>query len=160
MKKVEKMEEERDFDGSGEESREPDELYDERKDDRDARFVQARRVSTITDGTLSCPSCFTVVCYECQQHVEYDHQFRAISAVNVKVCACTHGGRRTFANFFSPSAQIKHDKALQYGALEAGGAPESYMPVACGVCGYELAVYGPDNEDTFHFFAVICSEPQ
>jgi hypothetical protein len=157
MKKVEKMEPERDSDGSGDESREPDELYDERKDDRDARFVQARRVSTITDGTLSCPSCFTVVSYECQQHAKYDHQFRAISAVNVKVCASTYGGAGRSLTF---SSQIKHDKALQYGALEAGGAAESYVPVACGVCGYELAVYGPDNEDTFHFFAVICSEPQ
>ncbi len=136
---------------------EPDDLYDDGKDDRDARFVQRRRVSGTTDGTLSCPSCFTVVCYECQQHAEYEHQFRAITAVNVQVRRRLRPGRVASLTFLP---QIKHDKSLQYAALEAGGAPESYVPVACKACGYELAVYGPDNEETFHFFAVICSDPQ
>ncbi len=143
-------------DSGSEMEAEPDELYDERKDDKDARFVQARRVSGVTDGTLSCPCCFTVVCYECQQHASYAHQFRAVTAVNVQVIV--HTAVFLFAYF--SRLQIKHDKALQHAPLEEGGVPETYSPVACRACGYELAVFGPDDEQTYHFFAVTCSDPQ
>ena len=114
-----------------------DELYDERKDDKDEKFAQSKRSSHLTDGTLACPSCFTTVCLECQAHAEYETQFRAISAMNVR---------------------IKHDKQLRF--EEPGSPPEIYSPVACMVCGFELAVYGPNDEDMFHFFEVICSAPQ
>jgi E2F-associated phosphoprotein len=35
-------------------------------------------VSLDTDAILSCPSCFTTICYQCQRHENYAGQFRAI----------------------------------------------------------------------------------
>lgn len=42
-------------------------LLDENADDKDEKFVANQRTSTISDGTLACPCCFTTLCYECQQ---------------------------------------------------------------------------------------------
>ncbi len=45
-------------------------FYNADADARDDAFVRqlaGRGRPLITDGTLSCPSCFAVVCYECQQ---------------------------------------------------------------------------------------------
>lgn len=41
--------------------------------------------------------------------------------------------------------------------LGGGGAKlsERYCAVACSVCDYECAVYGPDDEEIFHFFDVL-----
>lgn len=55
---------------------EPPEHFDTRADDRDAAFVASRLPvgrALITDGTLSCPCCFSVVCYECQRFVNGTH---------------------------------------------------------------------------------------
>lgn len=47
----------------------PLEHYNPLADDKDTAFAKARirGRKLITDGTLSCPSCFTILCYECQQ---------------------------------------------------------------------------------------------
>merc|ERR1712232_1198188 len=40
-----------------------------------------------TDAVLSCPSCMTTLCLDCQQHDVFKGQFRAMFAMNVLV-AC------------------------------------------------------------------------
>jgi hypothetical protein len=94
------------------------------------------------------------------RHSEYSNQYRAIETVNTK---------------------IKYDKALLYDVPEGEprqgientrcvfcylsndvfviGEQERYCPVSCGTCGYECGVYGPDEEDTYHFFDVLIGVP-
>jgi hypothetical protein len=38
-----------------------------------------------SDAVLSCPSCFTIVCMDCQQHVKYKNQYRAMFVMNIEV---------------------------------------------------------------------------
>ena len=85
---------------------EGDELFDETLDDADEVFVNehyrgvrakargsektAPAPSTAvppSDAQLSCPACFDTVCIECQQHIRYQKQFRAVNVMNIKVAA-------------------------------------------------------------------------
>jgi hypothetical protein len=110
----------------------PDELYDAGKDEENEKFVQnTRRISSISDATLACPCCFTVLSYESQQHVEYKNQFRSLTVLN---------------------SQIKHDQVLCY-------EEEKYSPVCCALCGYECGVFGPQPEELYHFHDVLASDP-
>jgi hypothetical protein len=38
-----------------------------------------------SDAVLSCPCCFTIVCMDCQRHVKYANQFRAMFVMNIGV---------------------------------------------------------------------------
>ncbi len=35
------------------------------------------------------------------------------------------------------------------------GQQERYCAVACATCNYECGVFGPDDEDIYHFFDVL-----
>ncbi len=53
----------------------PDPLYDEHADDKDEAWVRARSAGGVlagqpTDAVLSCPACFHVLTYLCQQYVD------------------------------------------------------------------------------------------
>eukprot|EP00007_Cunea_sp_BSH-02190019_P009054 CAMPEP_0174242262 /NCGR_PEP_ID=MMETSP0417-20130205/27092_1 /TAXON_ID=242541 /ORGANISM="Mayorella sp, Strain BSH-02190019" /LENGTH=282 /DNA_ID=CAMNT_0015321629 /DNA_START=56 /DNA_END=900 /DNA_ORIENTATION=+ len=67
---------------------EPVSHFSEHRDERNQRWVQDRCVvcpDVPSDATLSCPSCFTVLCWECQQHARYREQFRALFVTNCRV---------------------------------------------------------------------------
>ena len=38
-----------------------------------------------SDAVLSCPACFTILCYDCQQHENYSNQFRAMFVLQCTV---------------------------------------------------------------------------
>ena len=38
-----------------------------------------------SDGILSCPCCFQIVCMDCQKHEKYTNQFRAMFVMNIGV---------------------------------------------------------------------------
>jgi len=50
--------------------------------DHDSAENRKKRSS---DTTLSCPCCFTIVCMDCQQHVKYKNQYRAMFVMNIEV---------------------------------------------------------------------------
>ncbi len=50
--------------------------------DESATAINNQRPS---DAVLSCPSCFTIVCMDCQQHVKYKNQYRAMFVMNIEV---------------------------------------------------------------------------
>lgn len=54
----------------------------EKKDSSVAASITNQRHS---DAVLSCPSCFTIVCMDCQQHVKYKNQYRAMFVMNIEV---------------------------------------------------------------------------
>jgi len=59
---------------------EPDALYDESADEEDESYVKAHNLAKVakSDAVLSCGRCFAVVCVDCQRHVKYENQFRAM----------------------------------------------------------------------------------
>ncbi|KAJ1977658.1 hypothetical protein H4R35_002205 [Dimargaris xerosporica] len=141
-------------------------LYDPALDDEDATWVQnrlrrytahstkggkqARAPPTrATDATLSCPLCMTELCYDCQRHVRYANQFRAMLVEN---------------------CSVRFDKLLSYQAVSEQLSPvtlsassdttttldaDTYHPVECLNCGTPVAVY--DHEELYHFYNVISS---
>lgn len=60
------------------------EFFDPDLDEHDENWVVQQRQGRQTDAILSCPSCFTTCCIDCQQH-EYKDQYRAMFVTN---CRC------------------------------------------------------------------------
>ncbi|KAJ8903758.1 hypothetical protein NDN08_000293 [Rhodosorus marinus] len=94
---------------------------------------------------LCCPCCFTLLCLQCQQHVKYKSQFRAIFVMNctvkksgslrVRVHAEESGGKTTSNH---PGTQKPTEK---------------YYPVACNTCGTDVGVL--DQDEVYHFCNVM-----
>ncbi|XP_050374259.1 uncharacterized protein LOC126791815 isoform X2 [Argentina anserina] len=61
------------------------EFYDSDLDVKDELWVQKKRKGSVSDTVLSCPSCFTTLCLECQRHEKYVTQYRAVFVVNCKI---------------------------------------------------------------------------
>lgn len=57
-----------------------DNLYDEDLDDADESFAKENKLTKAenSDAILTCGRCFTILCYDCQRHIRYEHQFRAM----------------------------------------------------------------------------------
>lgn len=64
-------------------AQQPD-FYDPELDEVDERWVDSRRQGRQSDAVLSCPGCLSTVCLECQAHVQYEHQFRAVDVINCR----------------------------------------------------------------------------
>lgn len=68
---------------------ERDPLYDDARDEADEAWVTKRFVKggRVSDAVLSCPACFTNVCFDCQRHEVYKTQYRAMFVQNCRVGA-------------------------------------------------------------------------
>ena len=64
-------------------AQQPD-FYDPELDEVDERWVEGRRQGRQSDAVLSCPGCLSTVCLECQAHIQYEHQFRAVDVINCR----------------------------------------------------------------------------
>ena len=104
--------------------------------DPDSRItISERPRKHQTDAELNCPACFTLLCVDCQRHVEYENQFRAM---------------------FVKNCRVDEETVLTYDAEAEGEGPEEYNPVYCGECGTQVGVFSPKDE-IYHFFNVIPS---
>ena len=72
----------------------PAEFYDPAADDLDEKWASKQRQGRKSDAVLSCPGCLTTVCIDCQQHADFEGQFRAMFTINCRynmkdqLCAC------------------------------------------------------------------------
>uniref|UniRef100_A0A0N5BV29 E2F-associated phosphoprotein n=1 Tax=Strongyloides papillosus TaxID=174720 RepID=A0A0N5BV29_STREA len=98
-----------------------------------------------TDAVLSCPSCLTVVCYECQRHESYKNQYRAMFAQSVKV--------DFDKKLYIPVNSKMHSTELVSVIPENAKTDDIFYPVYCAHCKHRIGVY--DNEEVYHFFEVI-----
>lgn len=80
-----------------------------------------------SDATLSCPCCFTPLCYDCQRHEVYVSQYRAM--------------------FVTDECQARLAEVRTYES-------DRYHPVFCSICETEVAVFEPVDE-IYHFFNTI-----
>mmetsp|Transcript_27137 Transcript_27137/g.53311 ORF Transcript_27137/g.53311 Transcript_27137/m.53311 type:complete len:205 (+) Transcript_27137:263-877(+) len=167
-------------------------FFDAQEDEEDAMFVRSLRDSDgkaeeteahpHTDAVLSCPGCFTQLCYSCQGHDLYPNQYRAISAYNCTVHteqtykeAVDEGGggrkrRRTFvesqppeaADGSSASIMCPSGEPIAMEGIGGDGDGESavkvrFLPVSCNICNTVVAVQEEETQ-IFHFFHVLPGE--
>jgi hypothetical protein len=112
----------------------PAEFLDEGEDDANERWV-ARHLTGSgrrrkTDAMLSCPACFTLLCADCQRHVEYANQYRAM--------------------FVTRHCHIRTTEVVMH-------EEERYHPVVCSKCDAAVGVYCIADE-VYHFYNVLPSE--
>eukprot|EP00455_Lapot_gusevi_P009226 TRINITY_DN14122_c0_g1_i2.p1 TRINITY_DN14122_c0_g1~~TRINITY_DN14122_c0_g1_i2.p1 ORF type:complete len:154 (+),score=20.73 TRINITY_DN14122_c0_g1_i2:74-535(+) len=111
----------------------PDPLYDPEMDENDAKWVAKRFKFTDhqSDAILNCPACFTVVCFDCQKHEQYD-QYRAMFVQNCRVYT-----------------------ARQVKPLNLPDDQDVFHPVHCHTCNTEIGAR--DSEEVIHFFNVLAT---
>ncbi|OBZ87927.1 E2F-associated phosphoprotein [Choanephora cucurbitarum] len=116
-------------------------LYDPDMDDRDEAWVlkqidqdasNDKPTDQKTDAILTCPMCFSTLCYSCQRHERYADQFRAMFVRN---CHTVPGER--------------------YKMKSEDGQDEYYAKVTCETCGIHVAML--DEDEVYHFFNVVAT---
>lgn len=119
-------------------------FYDPKADDEDEAWVQEQRRSTEvegkkcrkTDAVLNCPCCMTLLCLDCQRHVKYRTQYRAMFVFNCTV------DRTKKLEFKSKKGKKSKNKT-------------GYYAVKCEVCATQVGVY--DEDEVYHFFNTLSS---
>ena len=101
-------------------------FYDSNLDDKDEKFIRKRNNP---DAILSCPACFSTVCTQCQQHLTFDLQYRAIESFGTKIS----------------TSEVLKDKRSSFKG----------RTVVCEACEETVAII--DEENVYHFFNVIPS---
>ncbi|GAB4839621.1 hypothetical protein Ancab_029144 [Ancistrocladus abbreviatus] len=126
------------------------EFYDSELDDKDELWVSSKRKGQYSDAVLSCPACFTILCYESQRHETYVTQYRAVFVVNCKVknMQVLPQGRQKRKR----CEKERHSVPVE-GSSHKG---ETVRQVCCDVCSTEVGVI--DEEEVYHFYDVIPSE--
>lgn len=117
-------------------------MYDPDLDDKDEQWVSkqidndsSRNTADVpldekTDAILTCPMCFTTLCFSCQRHEKYANQFRAMFVRN---CHTVPGEKYKIP----------------------GDNDESYFKVVCDTCGIHVAML--DDDEVYHFFNVVAT---
>lgn len=108
-----------------------------------------------TDAILNCPACFTTVCHDCQRHELYVGQYRAMFVSN-----CVINKQETLR--VPEKKNIKRNKkskaqASTFANFVNDSGSDEFNPVTCRVCKTQVAMY--DNDEVYHFFNVLASQP-
>ncbi|KAI7863371.1 E2F-associated phosphoprotein [Spinellus fusiger] len=114
-----------------------------------------QKVAT-TDAILTCPMCFSPLCYSCQRHDTYPNQYRAMFVEN---CHVIRTERYKVAAHATPlknrgkrkgTAVVEDEKEEE----EKGTAAlEAYFCVQCKTCKTHVAMM--DDDEVYHFFNAI-----
>jgi len=137
-------------------------MYDDNEDEMNENWInehlmlkdpKSKKKTQESDAVLSCPGCFSPLCYDCQQHDYYPNQFRAMFVLNCKVI------KEEILTFFpnqEHKGKSKNGKRKRQENPAAEEEKEVYHPVKCASCGTEVAVM--DKDEVYHFFHVIAGE--
>ncbi|KAI9275233.1 E2F-associated phosphoprotein [Helicostylum pulchrum] len=109
---------------------EKDEEWVSKQIDKDSSRTEDIPLDNKTDAILTCPMCFTTLCYSCQRHEKYANQFRAMFVRN---CHTVPGEKYKIP----------------------GEKDESYFKVTCETCGIQVAML--DDDEIYHFFNVVAT---
>ncbi|GJQ12644.1 hypothetical protein GpartN1_g4435.t1 [Galdieria partita] len=96
---------------------------------------------------LSCPCCFTLLCLQCQQHEEYENQFRAVFVQNCRV----RTDQRLQVRVRGAQGDQEYQQLKQAGKVE--DLQNKYLPVVCAVCHTQVGVL--DQDEVYHFCNVL-----
>ncbi|KAJ2709396.1 hypothetical protein H4R19_004275 [Coemansia spiralis] len=128
-------------DGAPSQSGSEAELHDEQADERDAAWV-AEQFPGATDAVLSCPMCFTQICFVCQHHVRFPGQYRAREVVHC---------RTLDDQLFVFGARGRLEPAPD--AASRGVDSEVFRLVVCAECSARVGVV--DADGAYHLFEVV-----
>ncbi|KAG0202246.1 WD repeat-containing protein 6 [Mortierella sp. GBA30] len=123
-------------------------LYDPDEDDRDENWLLKKIAENRppgckpediwTDAILSCPMCLTQLCFDCQQHEFYPHQFRAMF---IERCRIIEGERLSFPKETKKSRKSSTQNSSsdvgssqEFKPSEDDDADAVYHPVVCEIC--------------------------
>ena len=144
---------------------EEDPLYDEQEDDETSEWAHGSLYSTgkhETDAVLTCPSCFTMVCSDCQRHAVYSSQYRAMFVHSCRVVMDEDAAElvledkeaaRRGKEALSSSQQAFNNTEEKMRQLSLESPYHALRPVDCLECSCRLAVYDT-VEEMYHFFNV------
>ncbi|KAF9432531.1 hypothetical protein BGZ76_010663 [Entomortierella beljakovae] len=164
-------------------------LYDPDQDDKDQEWLMKKIAANRppgckaediwTDAILSCPMCLAQLCFDCQQHEFYPHQFRAMfvencriidteilrfpkvtkkptrNTKNAKQSSLTSSSPITSSSSSSPAEAVTTTTAEFKPSLDDDDNM-AYHPVICEICNTKVAVY--DQDEVYHFFNIIPDE--
>ncbi|KAI9496145.1 E2F-associated phosphoprotein [Zychaea mexicana] len=126
-------------------------------DDRDETWVinqiqkaappGKKRKEAHTDAILTCPLCFTPLCYNCQRHEKYPNQYRAMFVTN---CRVVKSERYRYDDH-----RGKQEKKGKKEDADDQGQDEGYYVVKCGTCDTHVAMM--DEDEVYHFFNTIAT---
>jgi hypothetical protein len=137
------------------------EFYDPEADDKDEKWVKKLRKGQNSDAILTCPLCFTTVCVDCQQHVEFENQFRAMFVMNCRVDTKQIVKPAPEGNTASQKGRRKGktqpDDNTQPPPQAVEVQEEKYNPVYCAACDNELGLREVGPEGAYHLFHVLAS---
>ncbi|KNC48303.1 E2F-associated phosphoprotein [Thecamonas trahens ATCC 50062] len=130
-------------------------LVDPDADDDNETWAQETYAAPANSPRLACPSCFTLLCVDCQQHERFPSQFRAMFVLSA--AEIVPHQRLAFAPSASSSRRMKAVTSQGTVVLEGGDPDQAavYLPVRCGVCSADVGVF--DSDEIFHFFNVVVS---
>lgn len=140
---------------SGIDSDEEDPYYDNQRDEKDEKWTDKHITGGIdrsmSDAVLNCPSCFVLLCVDCQRHEKYSDQYRAMFVANCKV---------NYYPQFIYNRKQRNTKRLKakWEREEVENTSlylreELFCSVVCANCEIEVAVF--DSNEVYHFFNVI-----
>ncbi|KJE96354.1 eapp protein [Capsaspora owczarzaki ATCC 30864] len=121
--------------------------------------AQPSKARIESDAILSCPFCWTTVCIDCQQHTQYNNQFRAVFALNCTIARAEQlqPGAQPSSSSSSKSSNrnTRKNRKLSRGQNDAAADTGPLHPVRCTECNTELGVI--DGDEVYHFFNVLAS---
>ena len=110
-----------------------------------------------SDAVLSCPSCFNIVCMDCQRHQKYLNQFRAMFVMGIRVDWETRLVYNEEEEALIPKPRKdegvepdfvdSHHPSLTY-------KPGEYFAVVCLNCDTRVASLDM-TEEVYHFFGCL-----
>ncbi|KAG0290743.1 hypothetical protein BGZ96_005815 [Linnemannia gamsii] len=158
-------------------------LYDPDEDDRDENWLikkisanrppGCRPEDIWTDAILSCPMCLTQLCFDCQQHEVYTHQFRAMFVEHCRVVETerlrfpnvpkkvnnsnnskkANKSRSSLSASSQGSAAAENGEAQEFKPSVDDDQDAVYNPVVCEICNTKVALM--DQDEVYHFFNII-----
>uniref|UniRef100_A0A5S6QS48 E2F-associated phosphoprotein n=1 Tax=Trichuris muris TaxID=70415 RepID=A0A5S6QS48_TRIMR len=126
--------------------------------DNHRRSYQPRGSSAMplprSDAVLNCPACMALLCLDCQRHVQYSSQYRAMFVEN---CAVKFDESLTIKQITDKKKRRKGkwNKRANSPTAAADEMKNRFHPVVCQICGTEVAVF--DSDGVYHFFNVLAS---
>ena len=118
-----------------------------------------------SDAVLSCPCCFTIVCMDCQRHVKYANQYRAMFVMNITIDWNTKYQHATSvsstrSNNNNNNNNKNHASTLVAVSSDHRGMDDTvqnyYYSVHCAKCSTQVAALDMTDE-VYHFFDCLAS---
>lgn len=152
------------------------EWYDPKEDEKNEQWIRKKthtikdkngKLKKNSDAILTCPLCFTYLCFDCQRHEIYPNQYRAMFVRN---CTVNRNERYRIPKENNKKSKNKRKRNNKKNNSEEEEEPQSqpnientdntqgtpdeyYHPVLCSYCQTQVGLL--DQNEIYHLFNVI-----